>query len=331
MKNILLIASVAGVVVLGAFSVYQARELRQTRNERDIAASELKAAEKRTQDKAAAEKAALAERKARILQETLTQSSAEAAHLFEQVAALKESIEAERTNSPEAGMARVLSSPEMQKMMRHQLEVSLDPMIDRMYGAVFEKLHLNADQAAGLKDLLKKRMMAEEEKSMSMLGPDMDVSKRKDVAEEIKKEKEGYDDQIRQFLGDDGYKGFQAYDKTIGDRNTVDLFASQWEGSGTELNAAQREQLIQTLDDERGRFKWAIDIGQVNSGTADYSQLTDDRLNQYAKDRDQFNAVILDRARQFLTPEQLASLEKSLAIQRQMLLYSLKMRVKQMK
>jgi hypothetical protein len=59
--------------------------------------------------------------------------------------------------------------------------------------------------------------------------------------------------------------------------------------------------------------------------------LTDDRLNQYAKDRDQFNAVILDRARQFLTPEQLASLEKSLAIQRQMLLYSLKMRVKQMK
>ena len=37
MKNVMLIASVAGVVALGAFSLYQARELRQARNERDIA------------------------------------------------------------------------------------------------------------------------------------------------------------------------------------------------------------------------------------------------------------------------------------------------------
>jgi hypothetical protein len=103
------------------------------------------------------------------------------------------------------------------------------------------------------------------------------------------------------------------------------------EGGGTELNAVQREQLIQALDEERGRFKWSIDIVQLNSGTIDYSQLTDERLDQYANDREQFNAVILDRARQFLTPEQLASLEKSLALQRQMLLYSLKMQVKLMR
>jgi hypothetical protein len=326
-----LIASVAGVVALGAFSVYQARELRQARNERDIAVTKFEAAEKRAQEEPAAEKAAFAERKAKILQEILTQSSADSSHLFEQVVALKESIEAERTNSPEAGMARVLSSPEMRKAMRHQMEVFLDPMIDRTYGAVFEKLHLNADQVAGLKDLLKRREMAEGEKKVSMFDPDMDVSKRKELAEQIKKEKEGYDDQIRQFLGNDGYWEFQAYDKTSGDRDTVDQMASQWEGSGTELNAAQREQLVQTLDDERGRFTWSIDIGELYSGTVDYSELTDERLNQYAKDREQFNAVILDRARQFLTPEQLASLAKSLAIQRQMLLYSLKMKVKRMK
>jgi len=64
--------------------------------------------------------------------------------------------------------------------------------------------------------------------------------------------------------------------------------------------------------------------------TADYSQLTEDRLNRYAKDREQFNAVILDRARQFLTPEQLASLEKALAIQAQMHVNSVRIAVKLM-
>jgi hypothetical protein len=93
----------------------------------------------------------------------------------------------------------------------------------------------------------------------------------------------------------------------------------------------QREQLIQALYEERGRFKWSIDIGELYLGTADYSRLTDERLNQYAKDREQFNAVILDCMRQSLTPEQLASLEKGLAIQRQMHLYNLRMTVKRMK
>jgi hypothetical protein len=247
------------------------------------------------------------------------------------MAALKGLLEAERTNSPEAAMVRLLSSPEMRKMMQHQQEVFLDPMIDRAYGSIFQQLGLNADQIARLKELLKQRMKAGAEKDMSMLDPNMDVSKRKELADEIKKEKGDYDELIRQLLGDEAYEEFHAYDKTIGDRNTVEQIAGQMEGGGTELNAVQREQLIQALDEERGRFKWSIDIVQLNSGTIDYSQLTDERLDQYANDREQFNAVILDRARQFLTPEQLASLEKSLALQRQMLLYSLKMQVKLMR
>jgi hypothetical protein len=312
MKNVVLIVLAVTVVALGALSLHQARELRQIRNQRDVASAESQTSEKQTQDTAAAEeKAALAEAQAKSLQETLTQSSAEAARQSQQVVALKGQLEAERTNSPEAGMARLLSSPEMRKTMQQQRQVFLDPMLDRTYGALFDQLHLNAEQAGALKELLKQREIAESEKDMSMLEPNMDLSKRRDVAEEIKKEKEGYNDQIRQFLGDEGYKEFEAYDKTAGDRNTVNQFASQMEGEGTDLNAAQREQLIQTLYDERGRFNWSIDIGQVNSGTADYSQLTDEQLNQYANEREQFNALILERARQFLTPEQLPSLEKT--------------------
>jgi hypothetical protein len=332
MKKSVVIALVTFVVALVAFSVYQAHELRKARNERDFAATEVKTDATDTQDtEAAEEKAALAEMKVRILQDTLTQSSAETAQQSEQMAALKGLLEAERTNSPEAAMVRLLSSPEMRKMMQHQQEVFLDPMIDRAYGSIFQQLGLNADQIARLKELLKQRMKAGAEKDMSMLDPNMDVSKRKELADEIKKEKGDYDELIRQLLGDEAYEEFHAYDKTIGDRNTVEQIAGQMEGGGTELNAVQREQLIQALDEERGRFKWSIDIVQLNSGTIDYSQLTDERLDQYANDREQFNAVILDRARQFLTPEQLASLEKSLALQRQMLLYSLKMQVKLMR
>jgi hypothetical protein len=332
MKKSVVIALVTFVVALVAFSVYQAHELRKARNERDFAATEVKTDATDTQDtEAAEEKAALAEMKVRILQDTLTQSSTETAQQSEQMAALKGLLEAERTNSPEAAMVRLLSSPEMRKMMQHQQEVFLDPMIDRAYGSIFQQLGLNADQIARLKELLKQRMKAGAEKDMSMLDPNMDVSKRKELADEIKKEKGDYDELIRQLLGDEAYEEFHAYDKTIGDRNTVEQIAGQMEGGGTELNAVQREQLIQALDEERGRFKWSIDIVQLNSGTIDYSQLTDERLDQYANDREQFNAVILDRARQFLTPEQLASLEKSLALQRQMLLYSLKMQVKLMR
>jgi len=55
----------------------------------------------------------------------------------------------------------------------------------------------------------------------------------------MKSATDDYDAQIKQFLGDDNYQMFQAYEKTTPDRMTVSQFSDQLSGSATPLTTDQ--------------------------------------------------------------------------------------------
>ena len=170
-----------------------------------------------------------------------------------------------------------------------------------------------------LKDLLQKKMSAATDAGMSLMDGSLDAAQRADLAKQIKSQTDDYDTQIKQFLGDENYQAFQAYEKTTPDRMTVSQFNDQLAGGATALTADQQQQLIQMMSNERNNFKWTVDYNNKTALNGDYaSMFTEDKVNQFAKEKEQLDQQILTQAQQFLTPEQLASFQQFQTTQRAM-------------
>jgi len=210
--------------------------------------------------------------------------------------------------------------------MKSSQKAFMGPMIDKQYAALFQQLNLTPDQTAGLKDLLQKKMSVGADATMSMLDGSLDAGKLADSAKQMKSETDDYDAQIKQFLGDDNYPAFQNYEKTIPDRMTVSQFNDQLAGSATALNAEQQQQLIQAMNDARTSFKWTTDYNNKNPANGDYaSMFSDDKINQYTQEKEQFDRQFLTRAQQILTPEQATAFQQFQTAQRELQIAGMKM------
>jgi hypothetical protein len=142
----------------------------------------------------------------------------------------------------------------------------------------------------------------------------------------MKSETDDYDAQIKQFLGDDNYPAFQNYEKTMPDRMTISQFNDQLAGGPTALNADQQQQMIQMMSGERNNFNWTTDYNDKNPANGDFaSMFSDDKINQYTKEKEQLDQQIFAHAQQILTPEQLASFQQFQTSQRDLQIAGMKM------
>jgi hypothetical protein len=214
----------------------------------------------------------------------------------------------------------------MKEMIKSSQKAFMGPMLDKQYAALFQQLNLTPDQTAALKDLLQKKMSAGTDAGMSLLDGSLNAAQRADLAKQMKSETDDYDAQIKQFLGDENYQMFQAYEKTTPDRMTVSQFSDQLSGGATPLSPDQQQQLIQMMSDERNNFKWTADYNNKNSLNGDYaSMFSEDKINQFAKEKEQLDQQVLARARQILTAEQLASFQQFQTAQRELQIAGMKM------
>src|SRR5205085_12121353 len=92
-------------------------------------------------------------------------------------------------------------------------------------------------------------------------------------------------------------------------------FSAKVEQEGQNLSAGQQSQLLSLMTEERVNFKFQFDLGdpsQLNFERWD-ENFTDERINAYAQDMEQFNDRIAQRAQTVLNPEQAALLKSALA------------------
>jgi hypothetical protein len=99
-------------------------------------------------------------------------------------------------------------------------------MLDKQYAALFQQLCMTPEQSVTLKDLLVKKMLVGADAGMSLLDGSLDAAQRTELTQKMKSETENYDAQVKQFLGDDNYPAFQAYEKGVPDRMTVSQFSA---------------------------------------------------------------------------------------------------------
>ena len=319
MKNIAIAFLLVFTISLGAFSWHQRSQIAQMQTQLAAVQNQLK--EKSEAD----ETITRAEKKTKILQDTLVETSKFAAEKSKQAEQLQQSLAAAKTNGANP-FAEMFKDPKMKEMIKSSQKAFMGPMLDKQYAALFQQLNLTPDQTAALKDLLQKKMSVGADAGMSMLDGSLDAAQRVDLAKQMKSETDDYDAQIKQFLGDDNYQVFQAYEKTTPDRMTVSQFSDQLSGSATPLSSDQQQQLIQMMSDERNGFQWTADYNNKNPLNGDFaSMFSEDKINQFAKEKDQLDQQILARAQQMLTPDQLASFQQFQTTQRELQIAGMKM------
>jgi len=328
MKNAILCLLLIASVALGILVAEQRHRLQKQTDELAQTKQELLALETELKEKTdAVENAKISEAKAKVLQQTLTESTTAVVAQSRKTEQLQQSLAEAKTNNPLHNVGALFKDPKMREMMKAQQKAFLGPLIDKQYGELMKQLNLSPDQSAGLKDLIQKKMLAGSDIGMAMMDDSLDASQRADLAKQVKVQTDDFDTQIKQMLGDDNYQAFQSYEKTIPDRMSVSQFSDQFAGTPTALSAAQQDQLVQAMSDARNNFKWTSDLNQQNPGmNGDMSSLlTEDNINKFVQEREQFDQQFLSRAQSILSPEQLAAFKDFQATQRQMQVVGLKM------
>ena len=251
------------------------------------------------------------------LQDTQAKAIAKAEEATQISQALTNQIQTNATAKNPFG--EMFKSKEMKDMIKSQQKTMLGGMVDKNYGPYFASLNLTPEQSSALKDLILNRGLVDAEAGLSMLPGDNDPDKRKEIMDKTKADREAVNDQIKDFLGDDNYKQFETYEKSIPDRMTLNMYKDQ-QGTGPgALNPNQEEHLLQAMSEERQNFKFTTDYNDQSKLNGDFaSYFTPERIDQFEKESEELNQHYLDRAKTLLSPEQLDPFGKFLDGQREL-------------
>jgi hypothetical protein len=292
----------------------QAAQLEETQQRLAALEAELK---EKTE---AIENARATEAKAKILQQTLTESTSAVVEQSKKSEKLEQSLAEAKTNNPMHSMAAMFKDPKMREMIKSQQKAFMGPMVNKQYSDLFKQLNMTPEQSATFKDLIQKKMLVGADVGFSMMDDSLDASQRADLTKQVKSQTDDVDNQIKDFLGDENFKAYQSYEKTVPDRMSVSQFNDQFAGTPNALSADQQGQLVQALSDARNNFQWTSGLNQQNPGANGdmASLLTPDNIDKFVNERTEFDNQFLTRAQQFLTPDQLAAYKEFQQRQRDM-------------
>jgi hypothetical protein len=314
MKNLLIGLLLLSTLVLGGLYLTQHQKASEAKSE--AASAQQKLVELESSAVQQEERTATLQTK---LHDTQAKAIAKAEEVTQISEALTNRIQSQTNAKPANPFGEMFKSKEMKDMIRSQQKTVLGGMIDKNYGAYFASLNLTPEQSASLKDLILNRGLIDAEAGMSMLSGDNDPDKRKEIMDKTKADRDAINSQIKDFVGDENYKQFETYEKTIPDRMSLSMYKDQ-QGSGPgALNPDQEAQLIQAMGEERQNFKFTTDFSDQTKFNGDFaSYFTEDKINKFYEESDALNQHYLDRAKAILTPEQLEPFGKFLNSQREL-------------
>jgi hypothetical protein len=328
MRNVLIVLLIVAVAAFAGLFVQQRNRAVQLQSQLASTQNELQSLQEQLKERAEADRRIVyTEKKTKLLQDTLAETSKVAAQQSEEVSKLQQVLAAAETNADTSkALAGMFKDPAMKEMIKAQQQAYIRPMIDRSYDGFCRQLNMTPEQSALLKDLLEKKMLVTADLSMAAMQGNMDATKRAELTQQIKSGTDEYDARIRQFLGDDNYREFQNYELSVPDRLAVGQFHDQLAGSSMSLTRAQEKQLIQLMQEERTAFKWTSNFGNRSpDGTMSATLPNDEQLAKYADEKAQLDRQILARARLILSPEQAAALERYQVSQNQMQISAMKL------
>ncbi len=318
MKKIIPITLVSVVIALGFLSWRQNRRATEQQAEAVAAKQRLAQVEAEAQEQEhrnQSEQARLSAVNAR-----LAAKAAAAARLEQSRATPPPSTAAADPAKPKHPMAEMLQDPDMKDVLRKQARDAVARSVKELVSSnLIQQLGLTKEQAGELKKLLSQRGTLGFDFMMPVMTGELDDAGLAELGRKTKADMAALTEELKSFLGEDGYKTFEAHEKTQPDRERLEKFGARLKEAGQPLAPEQRGQLLAAMAEERNNFKFAIDYN--DSSQIDYEHFhdfyADDKLEVYFREMEQLNTRINQRAQTILPADQAAEFEELLKLQLQ--------------
>jgi hypothetical protein len=200
-------------------------------------------------------------------------------------------------------LEKMMKDPSMREMMRSQQKAA----INMMYGGLFKEINLSPEEKEKLTGILTETQMKSVENAKGLFGGTKEGEPPEDATKLLADAKKQSDAEIKALLGDERYAQFTEYQKNIGERMQLDQLKTRLEGENLALQDAQSAQLLQAMKEEKAAVPAPIPSDATQSPADVKSLMTSENIDKQLQWMDDYNRRVLDRAAQFLTPEQLKS------------------------
>jgi hypothetical protein len=203
--------------------------------------------------------------------------------------------------------SKMMQDPEAKKFMRQQQRV----MVEQLYTPLIKQLGLSSDEADKFKTLITDNMAKGAEKASSMFSGDA-ATNRAAMFSGMADEQKNLDQELKNLLGDTGFKQYQDYQQTVGERTQLNQFKQQL-ATDNPLSDQQTDALLALMKDEKKKIATTagLDSPGKNQDQAKLeAMLSDDQTGKLMQSQETINQNVFQRARDFLSPEQLDAFGK---------------------
>lgn len=200
-------------------------------------------------------------------------------------------------------LEKMMKDPAMREMVRGQQKAA----INLMYCGLFKEMNLSPEEKEKLTGILTETQMKSVENARGLFERAREGEPPEDATKLLTEAKKQSDAEIKALLGDERYAQFTDYQKNIGERMQLDQLKTRLEGEKLSLQDEQSAQLLQAMKEEKAAVPPPIPSDATQSPGDVKSMMTSENIDKQIQWMDDYNRRVLDRAAQFLAPEQLKS------------------------
>src|ERR1041385_1898722 len=320
MQKVLIGILALGTAVLAIVCVMQSNQLRTLR-EQSRAAEEARVTESEAREAQAARVKELERTNRRLEQQVekfatvTTQLRTNEAAQARSLNAFAEQMRAARKNGGAPGddkegglfgkgmgemLGKMMKDPAMRDMMRGQQKATLN----MMYGGLFKEMTLAPEEKEKLMGILTEAQMKNIESAQGIFGGQkedtgVDMQKR---FEDTRKQTET---ELKSLLGDERFAQYEDYQKNISERMQLDQLKTQLDSEKMPLQDQQLAQLLKVMKEERAAVPPVIPNDAASFPKDFKALMTAENLEKQMQWMEDYDRRVLDRAGQFLTPDQM--------------------------
>lgn len=200
-------------------------------------------------------------------------------------------------------MGAMAKTEEGRKFIRAQVATR----VNRNYAELSRRLKLSPQDSGVLMGLLADRQAALNIARASSSGNSAELASQTAA---IQAE---FDEKLRATLGDQGFDQYSEYEETVQDRAAVGQLEEQFSAAGVQLEPAQKESLIQLMNQERKNSPENPFDPSKSDPSSVLNLVKDDAVfNNWVQSQQDYQNRVLKAASGTLSPDQLATLQQSL-------------------
>ena len=216
---------------------------------------------------------------------------------------------------PEHPAAKLFRDPEMRALIKKEHESAIERSSKQLVSSnLVEQLQLTPEQAATLRELVKKKHAPGMEMNMVLMNGELSDAELAQAGRNMRDLRNAADSEIRAFLGEESYAIYSWQEESEAERSRIKEFRAKLAEENATLTPEQEENLVRAMYDERVTTAFTHDFH--NPHKFDMDQLpeifSEASLDQFIREMEQLNERIIVRAQSILGPEQSGEFAQSL-------------------